>query len=754
MKRISLRYIISILLLSMVGFGSLYSQTLPSIILSARPVDENKILLEWEKSADYQVNRFEIYRSVHDTVSFVYLAFVTGDKNTYLDNNLQIGVNYTYFVVALRSGPDSSSYGSQRVTTQAISGTGKVQINGAPRTYAEVNKVYSEQVRALSSDQNAILRYSLISAPSEMTIDTITGLVTWTPDRNGRFDIKINVKNINDINHIELGSPIPQTTYRFTLQVASRTSSLYGSVKSITNSPVSGLTVKIFQVNNDEFTYETLTNNEGNFYFNGISAGNYYIYVKGLFGFESKWYPDAKDFSNANIVTCVEEGITQDINFVLNQEITEQYRISGTVKDTNGIPINNATLLFYDASRFISIGLENANIEDIIDQKNVNYANSSQTNSRGEYSANLPKGKYYFAICQADGFNYMFYSNQTSLLYANKIYLNNNRSGVDFVMIPSKKTSNQLKGKVLSEDTNEGVESRIILVKKQNDERGGSGLKVPFRGVPSEIYITFKTDVLGNFEIENIDTTKYWVQAIPLKAYLPAYYHPDNKTTFNWYDADSIYTFGAISNIEIYSAPIINDGVGIITGKVTTNVKEETLQGIIVYAELDGNIVAYAVTDSLGNYLIKGLRSGEYKLSADFLGYTTQEKISVTLNYSNSFVVRNADITLQASSSIPVNIPSPFVPIEYSISQNYPNPFNPSPTIEYKLERESFVELKIYDILGREVEKLVSSTQNAGTHIVRFNAKNLASGVYFASIKVQNGNKVVYLKQIKMLLTK
>jgi hypothetical protein len=118
-------------------------------------------------------------------------------------------------------------------------------------------------------------------------------------------------------------------------------------------------------------------------------------------------------------------------------------------------------------------------------------------------------------------------------------------------------------------------------------------------------------------------------------------------------------------------------------------------------------------------------------------------------------VVKNADIILQVySSSIPVNIPDPFVPTEYSISQNYPNPFNPSTTIEYKLERESFVELKVYDILGREVEKLVNSTQNAGTHTVQFSANNLASGIYFAHIKVQNGNKVVYLKQIKMLLTK
>ena len=70
-------------------------------------------------------------------------------------------------------------------------------------------------------------------------------------------------------------------------------------------------------------------------------------------------------------------------------------------------------------------------------------------------------------------------------------------------------------------------------------------------------------------------------------------------------------------------------------------------------------------------------------------------------------------------------------PSRFSLSQNYPNPFNPNTVIEYSIAKASHVELKVYDLLGREVQTLVSSIQNPGSHSVTFNALNLSSGVYF-----------------------
>ncbi len=89
------------------------------------------------------------------------------------------------------------------------------------------------------------------------------------------------------------------------------------------------------------------------------------------------------------------------------------------------------------------------------------------------------------------------------------------------------------------------------------------------------------------------------------------------------------------------------------------------------------------------------------------------------------------------------------LPAEYALNQNYPNPFNPSTVISYQLPVNSIVTLKVYDILGREVAALVNGMQNAGAHIVRFDAKNLTSGVYF--YQLQAGN---FLQMKKMMFVK
>lgn len=81
-------------------------------------------------------------------------------------------------------------------------------------------------------------------------------------------------------------------------------------------------------------------------------------------------------------------------------------------------------------------------------------------------------------------------------------------------------------------------------------------------------------------------------------------------------------------------------------------------------------------------------------------------------------------------------------PATFSLSQNYPNPFNPSTTIYYDLAANSFVTLKVYDLLGREVATLVDGQQDAGAHKSVFDGTRLASGVYFYRLQVQQASGV------------
>ena len=89
------------------------------------------------------------------------------------------------------------------------------------------------------------------------------------------------------------------------------------------------------------------------------------------------------------------------------------------------------------------------------------------------------------------------------------------------------------------------------------------------------------------------------------------------------------------------------------------------------------------------------------------------------------------------------------LPADFELQQNYPNPFNPSTVIRYKLPINSLVTIKVYDVLGREVQTLVNQHQNAGDHSVTLNARNLSSGEYF--YRLQAGT---YHDTKKLLLLK
>ncbi len=71
------------------------------------------------------------------------------------------------------------------------------------------------------------------------------------------------------------------------------------------------------------------------------------------------------------------------------------------------------------------------------------------------------------------------------------------------------------------------------------------------------------------------------------------------------------------------------------------------------------------------------------------------------------------------------------IPAEYVLMQNYPNPFNPSTVIRYSIPGEGKVQLKVYDMLGKEISQLVNKVQSAGNYEVRFDADGLSTGVYF-----------------------
>lgn len=151
-------------------------------------------------------------------------------------------------------------------------------------------------------------------------------------------------------------------------------------------------------------------------------------------------------------------------------------------------------------------------------------------------------------------------------------------------------------------------------------------------------------------------------------------------------------------------------------------------------------------------------------LKLDFLDYTGVIDTSYTNPSAWTFIKSGADVTQNMGYILPLTAEqmnklstpqsidngNPTLPTAYELKQNYPNPFNPGTTIEFVLPKKAPVTLKIYNLLGGEVARLINGKElSAGAHKVYFDGHRLASGVYFYQLQTPD-----YSRTMKMFLMK
>ncbi|MCW8812554.1 MAG: T9SS type A sorting domain-containing protein, partial [Chlorobium sp.] len=96
-----------------------------------------------------------------------------------------------------------------------------------------------------------------------------------------------------------------------------------------------------------------------------------------------------------------------------------------------------------------------------------------------------------------------------------------------------------------------------------------------------------------------------------------------------------------------------------------------------------------------------------------------------------------------------LNVENENIPQFYELAQNYPNPFNPITRIRYQLPEPAFVTIKVYDVLGNEIESLLRDEKIAGSYEVEFDGSALTSGIYY--YRITEGN---FSQTKKMILLK
>jgi hypothetical protein len=174
----------------------------------------------------------------------------------------------------------------------------------------------------------------------------------------------------------------------------------------------------------------------------------------------------------------------------------------------------------------------------------------------------------------------------------------------------------------------------------------------------------------------------------PLPIQLSSFSHSvaKNDITLKWATSKEINNKEFIVERKTVNSEVWNSS-GIVEGKGNTN-----------------TITEYSFTD-------RNLQTGKYN-------YRLKQA-----DYNGNFEYHNLN-----------NIVEVGVPDKFEISQNYPNPFNPTTKIDYQLPFDSKVDIRLYDVTGREVKTLVNEISKAGYYTLEVNANQLSSGIYFYRI--------------------
>lgn len=162
--------------------------------------------------------------------------------------------------------------------------------------------------------------------------------------------------------------------------------------------------------------------------------------------------------------------------------------------------------------------------------------------------------------------------------------------------------------------------------------------------------------------------------------------------------------------------------------------------------------IFYAENDTTNGFPFEAPEDGNYKtehsITLTGLNYNSHYYFIIDQNDENYNNILSATYGFIAGDST-VSVNEDAHPYSFYLSQNYPNPFNPTTTINFSIPKTSNVQLLIFDVLGKQVEKLIDDEYEPGNYPVKWNAINLVSGIYFYKLSTMGFSSIK-----KMILVK
>jgi hypothetical protein len=399
--------------------------------------------------------------------------------------------------------------------------------------------------------------------------------------------------------------------------------------------------------------------------------------------------------------------------------------INGEVKDSLSM-VDSATVYFF--------------------YNGIYLLDTAMTNSAGYYTKTLPAGTYTLGV-EKKGYYVVFHDSTYDPFFAEFVQLDSGDvKTIDFNLKRVDNNNLSVGGQIVDSINGINVNKGIIIVR--------TGTHVPTPKIQMNQIVADTINVFAGFVKEdgsylvNVQLPDYYYLQAYTNNFLPGFYNDGGVPSVYWQNADSVLINDNIIDKNISLARDSSYGAGSIGGFITfsTPSDESNYEGITILAKKinNGALYSYNFGKELGNFSVANIPYGTYELVAQKIGLDNAISQTVVIDPVNNQITGiNLNFIISTIES-DVLIPSNIV-----LYQNYPNPFNPTTNITFTITSQSFVSLKVYDLLGNELATLVNEEKPTGTYEVKFNGSKFTSGVYFYNLQVGQSTKIRKMVLIK-----
>lgn len=241
------------------------------------------------------------------------------------------------------------------------------------------------------------------------------------------------------------------------------------------------------------------------------------------------------------------------------------------------------------------------------------------------------------------------------------------------------------------------------------------------------------SDSTGAYEFHDLPAIQFKVFAVA-RGYMGEFF--DN--VHNYEDATAVTPDAANINFGLAPRPM---GPRILSGRVMAS-DGTYLEGAILSAIIDGEVVAVETSDPFGAYSFDDLEAGTYDIAVSGVDGSGQ------LNQVNIVFgdINNADVVVSPTSVDDGNVT---LPQAMSLSQNYPNPFNGRTVISFHIVNPGNVELSVYNVVGQKVATLADGYYQAGDYSVNWDGNATSSGIYYYRLKTSDKTETMKMTLLK-----